>query len=56
MSPGSPTSRRRFSSEEDEPQRTRKRTIRSESISPPHPEASRPRIDDISHEQGQNWS
>ena len=45
MSPGSPTGRKRFSSEEEEPWRTRKRTIRSESKSPPHPEASKPRID-----------
>ena len=33
MSPGSPTGRKRFSSEEEEPQRTRKRTTRSESKS-----------------------
>ena len=50
MSPGSPSGRRRFSSEEDDPPRTRKRTVRSESTFPSHPEASRPRIDDISHD------
>ena len=51
LSPGSPSGRRRFSSEEeDEAPRSRKRTVRSESKSPQHPEASRPRIDDISHD------
>merc|ERR1712239_39781 len=46
MSPGSPPGRRRFSSDDDDPQRIRKRTVRSESTTPTHPEASRPRIDD----------
>ena len=50
MSPGSPSGRRRFSSEEDDPPRTRKRTFRSESTSPSHPEASKPRIEDMSHD------
>ena len=51
LSPGSPTGRKRFSSDEKEPQRTRKRTTRSETNSPPCPQASKPRIDDISHDK-----
>ena len=51
MSPGSPTGRRRFSSEEEEQIRTRKRTARSESISPPQPEPTKQRINDISHDE-----
>ena len=31
--------------------RTRKRTLRSKSKSPPCPEPSKPRIDDISHDE-----
>ena len=50
MSPGSPPGRRRFGSDEDDPLITRKRTVRSESASPSHPEASRPRIEDMSHD------
>ena len=48
MSPGSPSGRRRFSSKEEEAPRSRKRTVRSESNSPKHPDASKPQIDDIS--------
>ena len=54
LSPGSPTGRKSFSGEEEEQQRTRKRTIRSESTSPPCPEASRARIDEISHDEAWN--
>ena len=50
MSPGSPMGRRRFSSEEEEPSRVRKITVRSESESPKHPEPTKPRIEDISHD------
>ena len=40
MSPGSPTGRKRFSSDEEEQTRTRKRTVRSESSSPPQPQST----------------
>ena len=51
LSLGSPTGRRRFSSEEEEQPRTGKRTTRSDNNSPVCPEASRPRIQDISHDK-----
>ena len=51
LSLGLPSGRRRFSSKEEEAPRSRKRTVRSESKSPQQPEASRPRIDDISHDE-----
>ena len=50
MSPGSPTGRRKFSSEEEEPVRARKRIVISESESPKRPEPTKPRIEDISHD------
>ena len=51
MSPGSPKGRRKLSSDDDEPLISRKRTTRSESQSPQCPEASKPRIEDISHDE-----
>ena len=51
MSPGSPKGRRKFCSDEDEPLVSRKRIVRSESQSPQCPEATKPRIDDISHDK-----
>ena len=51
LSPGSPTGRRRFSSD-DEPLVTKKRATRSESKSPPQqPETSKPRVEDISFDE-----
>ena len=51
LSPGSPTGRRRFSSD-DEPLVTKKRSTRSESKSPPQqPETSKPRVEDISFDE-----
>ena len=49
VSPGSPVGRRRYSSGEDQP-RPRKRTVRSESESPSRPIPTKPRIEDISHD------
>ena len=51
MSPGSPKGRRKFSSDDDVPLVSRKRTSRSESGSRPCPDASKLRIDDISHDE-----
>ena len=51
LSPGSPTGRRRFSSD-DEPLVTKKRSTRSESKSPPQqPETSKLRVEDISFDE-----
>ena len=49
LSPGSPAGRKSFSEEEVPQQRSRKRTERSESSSPPCPDPVKPRIQDISH-------
>ena len=51
MSTGLPKGRRKFSSDEDVPLISRKRIIRSESRSPQCPEATKPRIGDISHDE-----
>ena len=50
LSPGTPTSRKSFSEEEEQPSRTRKRTERSESTSPTGPDAVRQKITDISQD------
>ena len=50
LSPGYPTGRKSFSEEERQPLRSRKRTERSESSSPPCPEAVRQKIHDVSHD------
>ena len=51
LTPGSPEGRKRFSSEEEEDIRTRKRTVRSESSSPPQPLTTKQRIEDISQDE-----
>ena len=53
LSPGSPAGRKSYEEEEVQP-RPRKRTVRSESSSPPCPESARPRIHDISHDDAWN--
>ena len=50
LSPGSPTGRKSHSEEEELPTRSRKRTERSESSSPPCPEAVRQKINEVSHD------
>ena len=50
LSPSSPEGRRRHSSEEEEQERGRKRNNRSDTNSPTCPKASRPRIEDVSHD------
>ena len=54
LTPGSPEGRKRFSSEEEEGENTRKRNVRSESTSPQQPLTSKPRVDDISHDETEN--
>ena len=51
LSPSSPEGRRRYSSEEEEQNRGRRRNTRSDKNSPVCPEAVRPRIDEISHDE-----
>ena len=53
-SPGLPSGRRCFSGVEDDPSRTRKRTVCGVSASPALPEASRPRTEDWSHDGQRN--
>ena len=49
-SPGSPSGRRFFSGEEDDPSRTRKRIDSGKSASPTHPGAYRPRTEEMCHD------
>ena len=50
LTPGSPEGKKRYSSDEEEIVTTRKRNMRSESSSPQQPLTTKPRVDDISHD------
>ena len=54
LTPGSPEGRKRYSSEEEEGENSRKRNTRSESTSPIQPQTSKPRVEDISHDEIDN--